>query len=140
MKTETKSESTKRKINSTKKYEQYILDRIDFDGYDFPSDATITTEGKLNCLAETFKSEYCHEYNLRRYGSYQRIMAEWLAGLPSCINIPFYNHDILKLAKEMGSLPEDATEKQEDRILENYWNFIAQQIFKMFRKFNITVS
>jgi hypothetical protein len=133
----TKSEQTKKSISLGKKYEQYIIDCIDGDGYDLPSDALITTEGKLRFLYETFIKEYGYKENIIRYGSLQNCFKEWLMGLPSCLNIVWSNYDILRLAKNMGSLPENATEKQEDKILENYWSFMAQKAFVLFRNYGI---
>jgi hypothetical protein len=41
-----------------------------------------------------------------------------------------YGH-IIELAKSMGSVDENLTEKQEDKILENYWDFMALMIIRM---------
>lgn len=133
----TKSESTKKHQGLSKKYEQYLINCIDGEDYGLPSDALITTEGKLRFLYQTFISEYGYENNLKRYGSLQNCFKEWLQGLPSCLNIEWENYKILQLAKNMGSIPLDATEKQEDKILENYWNYMAQKAFVLFRKFKI---
>jgi hypothetical protein len=54
-----------------------------------------------------------------------------LQGLPSCLNIVFSNYDIIQLAKSWESLPENATEKQEDKILSNYFNFMAAKFFQL---------
>jgi len=50
----------------------------------------------------------------------------------------FTNYDILHFALEIESLPEGATEKQEDELLEKYWQFMANKVFQLFRKYNIS--
>lgn len=106
----------------------YILNAIDSEGYDIK---TTTAKEKLQFLADTFKNEY--GYNIKRIG-YQRAMAEWISGLPSSFNIDFENWKILELAKEWGSLPKNPTEKQEDKILDNFFNFIAAKTIMLMRR------
>jgi hypothetical protein len=40
----------------------------------------------------------------------------------------FSNYDILERAKKYGSLTVDASEKDEDKLLENYWRFMANKL------------
>lgn len=122
------------------KVKPYIIDCIDCEGYNFPKDRKVddcminTTEGKLEFLMDTFKSEY--GWCIERLGIYKAFQ-EWLMGLPSCFNIEFRNYDILQLAKEWNSIPQDATERQEGKILENWWNFITVKTFQLFSKYKI---
>lgn len=114
----------------------YILSAIDTEGYD----TTATTDKeRLQFVCDCFKSEYCFPDNLKRYGSYQNTFANWLMGLPSSINIDFENCRIIEIAKEWGSIPQDADDKQEDKILSNWFNFIAYKTFQLFRKNGISV-
>ena len=111
---------------------RYILDCIDNSGY---SETPLNTDKeKINFLLECFKSEY--SWAINRYGE-PKALVEWLQGLPSSISIVFYNCDILKLATDWGSLPANATEKQQDKILENYWNFMANKISQLFRSYRV---
>jgi len=119
----------KQKINRF--YEKYVIDCIDSEGYDV---TTNTPEEKLKFLRKTFRSEYGHMID--RVGE-QRAFKEWIMGLPSSFNLEFNNYDILKLAKKSGSLPENATDKQEDRVLENYFNFMTAKTFQAFRKYKV---
>jgi hypothetical protein len=128
---ETRSESTKRVKRASEKYLEYLIDCIDGEGY---GEELVTDRDKIQFLFNTFKSEYVCEAHLKRYETLQGCFEEWIQGLPSCFNIPFYNYDIIALAKEMGSLVEDATEKQEDKIIENYWRFITTKVFRLFRR------
>ena len=78
-------------------------------------------------MEERFNKEYCYQQNLDRYkNDMTKLMAEWLSGL--AINIPYTYNDIIKLSKE---LLETDTLKDEDKIIENYFNFMAIQIFKL---------
>jgi hypothetical protein len=106
----------------------YILNAIDSDSYDIK---TTTAKEKLQFLADTFKSEY--GFNIKRIG-YQRAMAEWISGLPSSFNIDFENWKIIELAKEWGSLPKNPTERQEDKIIDNFFNFIAAKTIMLMRR------
>lgn len=64
----------------------YIINAIDGEGYNLPSDSLITTEGKLRFLYDTFIAEY--GWAIQRYGE-QKAFQEWLMGLPTCFNIDF---------------------------------------------------
>ena len=112
-------------------YEKEIISSIDASGYDKNPG---TDKEKLQFLKDTFRSEY--GFMIKRVGE-QRAFKEWIQGLPSSFNIPFQNNEILKLAKKSGSLPENATEKQENRVLENYWNFMTVKTFQAFKKHKV---
>jgi len=109
-----------------KKIEQYIIDHIDSECYDV---VTNTAAEKLTFLEKTFILE--KQWRLDRNANKQTIFKGWLQGLPSCFTIEFENYKILKLAKSWGSLPENPTEKQEDKILDTYWGFMAFQTLKL---------
>jgi len=47
------------------------------------------------------------------------------------------NYKIIEIAKKSGSLPKNATQNQEDRVLENYWNFMASKTFQLFNKYGV---
>lgn len=125
-------------LNYKKDVYPYILNAIDFSEYEGKEPET--DKEKLQMFFDTFNRQAVYEYNVKNFKTYHAILANHLSGLPSYINIPFKNWEILELAKKWGSIPENATEKQEDKILENYWDFMAAQIFKLFRKYNITMK
>lgn len=107
---------------------QYILDAIDFEGYEI----TATTEAeKLTALDATFRAEYT--YMIDRVG-YQSAMCEWIAGLPSCFNIEFRNHAIIELGVKWNSIPAEHTDAQACKIVNNFFNFIAAKTTQMIRK------
>ncbi len=108
---------------------QYIINAIDSEGYGVE---TKTDREKLQFLYDTFISEY--GWNIKQTSSSRLSFKEWLQGLPSVFNIVFTNYDILELAKKWGSLPANPTEKQEDKIIENYWHFMATKAMDLINK------
>lgn len=113
------------------KLEKYIIDSISTEGYGVKA---TTNKEKLQFLYNTFKSEFGHE--IARKGEVNAFK-DWIQGLPGSFNIEFYNNKILELAKRIGSLPANPTEKEEDKIIDNYWNFMAVNTFKLFRKYKV---
>ncbi len=114
----------------------YILNAIDGEGYgkEFNTD----TE-RLQFVADCFKDQYLFPDNLKRYGTYQEVFRQWLMGLPSCFNIDYENYRIIEIAKEWGSIPIDATDRQEGKILSNWFNFIAAKTIMLMGKHGINI-
>ena len=140
MKTDSKTIEISKKIYSThSKHVQnlataYILNAIDCSGYDIECN---TAKEKLQFLADTFKSEYCYPENLRYYGSKQKTFENWLRGLPSSFNIDFENYRIIEIAKEWQTIPQNASEKLEDKVLGNWWALIYINVNRLMRDNNI---
>lgn len=107
---------------------QLLIDCIDLDGYDMKANTPIE---KIRAVEKIFYTEY--GYLINRVGKL-KALEEWLRGLPSVITIPFYNVEIIEIAKKWGSLKMNATEKQEDKILINYWRYMANQLLQLFNK------
>lgn len=57
----------------------------------------------------------------------------------TAIDLPHDCYEILDMARELGSLPENSTRIQEDKILAEYWGFVAFQIFELFKKHAVPV-
>jgi len=102
-------------------YKNYILDCIGSE--DDLINKELTKEEKIKYLFNRFYSEY--GFMVERVGK-QNAIAEWLSGL--AINIPYSYCDIIELAKNLGSADHNLSSVQEDRICENYWNFMAYMI------------
>jgi hypothetical protein len=96
-----------------------------------------TTAERLQQVCEAFNSEYNYPDNKKRYRNLQQRFAEWLMGLPNALNVEYRNHAILELAKQWGSIPQDATEKQEDKIIENWFNFAAIKFFQLCKFYKV---
>ena len=97
---------------------------------------TDTERDKVTFLLNTLLHAKGYEFKRNNINKTD-VIADWLMGLPSSLNIVFNNHDILRLAKKWGSIPQDATEKQEDKILENYWRFMASKTLQLFTKYKL---
>ena len=110
---------------------KYILNAIDPDYCEADPD---NIKSLIDGLKKSFYIE--HGFNVERIGE-QAAFAEWLQGLPTACGIDFQNYEILKLAVLWGSIPENATEKQEDKILENWWRFIAAKTCQLFRGYHV---
>ena len=109
------------KLHHTKykeNYKKYILDRVNNDSYSLTTD-----KEKIEYIFNRFNSEY--DWSIKRNGKY-KAMTEWLSGL--AIDLPYMNYEIIELAKEMGSIDSNAPEKVIDRVLRNYWEFMANII------------
>ena len=112
------------KLHHTKykeNYKNYILDCIDSE--DGLINKELTKEEKIKYLFDRFYSEY--GFMVERVGK-QKALAEWLSGL--AIHIPYTHNAIIELAKNMGSANPNLSTAQEDRIIENYWNFMGYMI------------
>lgn len=109
-----------------KTVKKYILDCI--ENTDYP-EKTMNNQEKIDFLKKTFISEYGHEIN--RIGI-KGALENYFQGLPSCFHIAFYNSDILELAKKWGYLDENPSEKQENKILANYWRLLAAKTIQLF--------
>jgi len=121
---------------NSKKYlnniQTYLLNAIDSEGYE---NQPTTDKEKISFLIDCYNSEYNHAYNVKMYPNEQVRFGNWLSGLPSVLNIPFYPSEILKLARQLQEV-EKYDKKTEERICENYFNFIALHILKLNKKLN----
>ena len=114
----------------------YILNAIDGEGY---GKVLNTDKEKLQFLVDTFNHEYSFPDNLKRYPNNQERLNNWIQGLPSSFNIDFNHDNIIKVSKELNLLPIDATSKQEDKIITNWFNLIAYKTIVLIRKNNISI-
>ena len=103
-----------------KNYKNYILSTIEEDSKGKPIK---TDEKKIKYIFDRFYSEY--GWNIERVGK-QKAMAEWLSGL--ALDIEYYNLSIVELAVKMGSVEENPSDKMQGKIIDNYWNFMANVI------------
>ncbi len=121
------------KTNS-KKYlnniQSYILDSIDSEGYDIKTE---TPTEKLDFLFDCFEVEFNYKNNQLRYPNFQDRFANWLQGLPSVINLPYQEYEILQLSKILFEV-DTLSEKLKNQIINNYWSFMAFQIIKLKNK------
>lgn len=100
----------------------YLLDKIDGTEYQVKTD---TPSEKMEFLFTTFLKEFIHKNNYHL--PIQKNLAEWLSGLPSIIDLPIYNGDVLSLAKSLLET-DNLSEDLEDKIIENYYNHMARHL------------
>jgi len=113
--------------------ETFLTDAITGEGYNVNVE---TPKQKFQFVVNQFFTEFECEYARRRTPNYQQRVGEWLSGVPSCIDIPFYNVDILALAKDLQEIEGDTKKSWEDAVLKNYWGFMAHHIIKLQEKYN----
>lgn len=112
-----------------KKLQEYILSTIDGDIYD---KELKTKTQKVRFVMDCFKSEYLHSNNRNQYRSNpSKVLGEWLSGLPSSVNVVFYNYDILNIAVLLDLIPVNANEEEEDKFLNGWFELIASEILSM---------
>jgi hypothetical protein len=117
------------------KIQDFLSNAISFE--DMPN---LSNTEKAAQLKISLHSEGCFDaYNLKRYGTYQNCLSNYLQGLPSYIDIPFYYCDIIELAKKLGSLPEKSTEKQENKICANYFNYMSAKLIQWARRHKVNL-
>ena len=123
---------------NSKKYlaniQTYLIDAINTE--DHTTEATTHAE-KLAFVMSCYESEFNHKYNQVRHPNEQDRFANWLAGLPSVLDIPFYNDDVINLAKRLQEVDTYPNEKNTTKnIVENYFNFMSYHILKLNQKLN----
>lgn len=113
---------------------KYIIDHIDGSGYDLPE---IEGEAaKVKFLRDTFRAEY--GWHADRVGEI-KALTEWFAGLPSSCTVAFYNDEILALAEQWGYLDKDAPPHKQQRILDNWFNLVANKTAQLFKSHRAAV-
>jgi hypothetical protein len=109
----------------------YLIGCIDLEG---------SNTEKLHSVLIEFNRVANYDNNKRNIPNLQNRFADWLQGLPSCINVDFENYRIIEIAKEWGSIGKDATDKQEDKILDNWFNFISCKFFQLCKQNKVDYS
>ena len=95
----------------TEFYRQLIKDSI-------TEDAPATEPERAQFVKDTFEAEMVRPNTLANRG-YSQLMQDWLQGLCSTVEIPFYNHDIIALHEKW--LGREFSEQEKDKILDEYW-------------------
>ena len=106
--------------------------RDKLDDHEYDNAYTMTNKEVGQAGAKIFADEY--QYRVDQVGP-QTAAMDWLQGL--AINVEYRNHAILELAREWGSIPPDATERQEEKLLNNYWRFMAVKTLQVFNGYGI---
>ena len=113
-------------------YENIIWEGINLTDYDEKSDLLeISKQNEIGLVYEAFEEEFWHPYNKKRYKNHVKGFANYLMGLPSCLNFPFYNYDILEAAKKSKEF-DLSTEEDQDKFLEDYFENLALAFFNLY--------
>lgn len=102
---------------------RYVRDNISFEGYD--EYKNVHKSGRIETCIDVFKDEY--GWAIERYGL-KKSFIEWLQGLPSCIDIPFYYDDIENLLYALGY--DEVKDMDERDISKLYYNELVKVFFK----------
>jgi hypothetical protein len=98
-----------------------LEDRIDFEGYDI----RVNPNRKISQLYDVFEDEY--GWAIKRMGEKEAII-EWLRGLPSVLDIPFYYYDISNLLYALGF--DEVKEMEDTEIGDLYYDLLAKTIME----------
>lgn len=114
------------------RFNKFLFDAIDFSNYDIPNPSTL--EGRVIMLYKIYLDEYTKN-GAPFHRTHQDNFAEWLAGLPSSIHIPYRNYEIEHLIGELyGVDPADIPAKKLSKMVDNYWSFISAKFFQILNK------
>jgi len=108
-------------------YETTILEAISLDGREIKDEANMKTLDKIKAVYEIFLSEYVHKYN--EHLPKEHLLKGWMLGLPSALEVPYMNFEILHSGKAWGfNLNSEA---KEDNFLNAYWERCAEAFFTL---------
>lgn len=108
---------------------EFIESCVDFDGlgYDQPKENTI------ECAAVTLFDE-CVKHD-RRPKKIAAKFTEALQGLPSYINVPFMNYEIVNLVYALGLDFDRNDDDQCTDAIEAYWNACGEILAEAYMKY-----
>lgn len=112
----------------------YVLDAIDVTDYEGNEIENVSDKEKVKFFFDTFEKEYNCEYYRKIYPNLQQRISQYIQGLPNCINIAFYNYDIINIGKSWGYCQ---TERKENEFVNNWFSVIAFRLLQLKDYFNL---
>ena len=112
-----------------KKVKEYLLSCIDFDGYACEESHDPNT--RILTALSICRSEIGY---IEKMQGTQAMIEYWFAGLCSVVSLPFTYSEIVPLAVGWGSIPENHTELQAEKICSNWFRYLAAQFCQMIAK------
>ena len=109
---------------------QHILDAINSDGFD-------NCEYFNDCSTDELKAKFSYDRFMSEYGwrvdqaGLQTAVIDWLSGL--ALSIAFTYVDIIEMATKAGTLNDKSTDRQIDRICENYFPFMSMRLLSIWK-------
>lgn len=110
-----------REENPYHQLKKFLEDRIDFEGYGIK----VNPNRKISQLYDVFEDEY--GWAIKRMGEKKAII-EWLQGLPSSLDIPFYYDEISNLLYALGF--DEVKEMEDTEIGDFYYDLLAKTILE----------
>lgn len=110
-----------REENPHHQLKKFLEDRISFEGYGIRENPN----RKISQLFDIFLDEY--GWAVPRYGE-KKALIEWLQGLPSTIDIPYYYDEISNLMYALGF--DEVKEMEDDEVADFYYDLVAKTILK----------
>ena len=110
-----------REENPYHQLKKFLEDRIDFEGYGIK----VNPNRKISQLYDVFEDEY--GWAIKRMGEKKAII-EWLRGLPSVLDIPFYYDEISNLLYALGF--DEVKEMEDTEIGDFYYDLLAKTIME----------
>ena len=118
-----------------KNYQNFILETISdeqlLSWWSCDKEHRLTREASVHYIFDRFFYEM--DFEIKRSGKLAA-MTEWLQG--PALDIPIWNDDIIPLAKKMGSVNDNLTPKQEEKIIDNYWSFMANIVLGLEKEYH----
>ena len=109
---------------------QYILDCINLSDYDI--EAPVTPQQAAKIVYDLFAEHCFYENNKKRFnGNEVAMIADYMQGLPSFFDVDYTWYEVDLLAVKWGSMPENFTEKQAQKIHDNWFQFIANKLIQI---------
>lgn len=108
-----------REENPYNQLKRFIEDKIEFEGYNFKTD----DRRKIGQLYDVFLDEY--GWSIERHGEKESLI-EWLMGLPSCIDLPYYYNEISDLLYAIGF--DEVKDMEDDELSDFYYDIVSQII------------
>jgi hypothetical protein len=105
---------------SRQKLKEVLEMNISFEDYGNPKENSIPE------LFKQFMDEYFYAHGLRQY-TYPQFISEWLRGLPSTVDMPFYTYDIVNLMKAVDYEVDGMEDIDVDTL---YWKELGEIIFE----------
>jgi len=115
------------------KIEAWIFECMDFTGYDKEPEMNAD---KALALYDIFMAEK-GSWHIPQVGRFKALV-DWLQGLPSALHIPFNYVDIIATAKELGTIPLDASDKKLDAVCEKWFPWLAMRILNIWKQHGLT--
>ena len=110
-----------REENPYHQLKKFLEDRISFEGYNIKENPN----RKISQLYDVFEDEY--GWAIKRMGEKKAII-EWLQGLPSTLDLPFYYDEISNLLYALGF--DEVKEMEDTEIGDFYYDLLAKTIME----------